>query len=335
MKVVSILMRRMYNSNKTGVCISMARGISYQAKDILFKSLSELYKNQTLDVYGLHGLPKIKALLPNEFPAVQASTKRSDTLFLLEDDSILLLEYESNNRFIANHLKYLDYAYRLLDTYYKTEKQIRPIRIVVIYTSDITRVEEQLHAGDVFISSQAVLLCEFNGDAIFHAIEEKIRNNEPLTAEETMKLILVPLMHSRYDRQTMIEKTIGLAKEITDEPTQLHIIAGVLTATDKLIDEHYAKKVKEWMKMNKVLRLLVEELEQEKELAVKAAMEEIEERMKQTLQETEKKKAIDIAKNLLDILPIHEIAKRTGLSIAEVADLAKEMEASLHNKEPQ
>lgn len=89
------------------------------------------------------------------------------------------------------------------------------------------------------------------------------------------------------------------------------------------------------MKMNKVLRLLVEELEQEKELAVKAAMEEIEERMKQTLQETEKKKAIDIAKNLLDVLPIHEIAKRTGLSIAEVADLAKEMEASLHNKEPQ
>ncbi|MBA2879609.1 SAM-dependent MidA family methyltransferase [Anoxybacillus kamchatkensis] len=87
--------------------------------------------------------------------------------------------------------------------------------------------------------------------------------------------------------------------------------------------------------MNKVLRLLVEELEQEKELAVKAAMEEIEERMKQTLQETEKKKAIDIAKNLLDVLPIHEIAKRTGLSIAEVADLAKEMEASLHNKEPQ
>lgn len=76
--------------------------------------------------------------------------------------------------------------------------------------------------------------------------------------------------------------------------------------------------------MNKVLRLLVEELEQEKELAVKAAMEE-----------TEKKKAIDIAKNLLDVLPIHEIAKRTGLSIAEVADLAKEMEASLHKKEPQ
>ncbi|KHF29436.1 hypothetical protein LR68_01797 [Anoxybacillus sp. BCO1] len=62
----------------------MAHGISYHAKDILFKSLSELYRDQALDVYGLHDLPKIKALLPNEFPAVRADEKRSDTLFLLE-----------------------------------------------------------------------------------------------------------------------------------------------------------------------------------------------------------------------------------------------------------
>lgn len=65
------------------------------------------------------------------------------------------------------------------------------------------------------------------------------------------------------------------------------------------------------MKMNKVFRLLVEDLEQEKEKAVKQA---------------EKQKAIEIAKNLLDVLPIHEVAKRTGLTVAEVADLAKEMD---------
>jgi predicted transposase YdaD len=58
--------------------------------------------------------------------------------------------------------------------------------------------------------------------------------------------------------------------------------------------------------MTKVIRLF----EQEKEEAVK---------------EAEKQKAIEIAKNLLDVLPIHEIAKRTGLTVAEVADLAKEM----------
>ena len=333
----------------------MPGGISHHAKDILFKSLSALYQNQALDVYGLHGLPRIKAVLPTEFPSVRADERRADTVFLLEDDSILLLEYESNERFLDNHLKYLDYACRILHTYYQQEKRIRPIRIVVIYTSDVTSAREQLDAGDVLLSSKAVLLGEFNGDAIFHAIEEKVHNGEPLTPEETMKLILVPLMHTRFDRQTMIEKTIELAKTIDDEPKQLHIIAGVLTATDKFIDRSYAEKVKEWIKMNKVFRLLVEELEQEREEMLKKVMQEKEQAVQRAIQEkeqavqrviqekeqavqrvmqekeqaikqTEKRKAIEIAKNLLDVLPIHEIAKRTGLTVAEVADLAKEMD---------
>lgn len=74
--------------------------------------------------------------------------------------------------------------------------------------------------------------------------------------------------------------------------------------------------------MNKVFRLLVEELEQEREEMLKKVMQEKEQAIKQT----EKRKAIEIAKNLLDVLPIHEIAKRTGLTVAEVADLAKEMD---------
>ena len=76
----------------------MSEGISYHAKDILFKSLSELYKDKALDVFGIENIPKIKQLLPNEFPQVRADEKRSDTLFLMEDGSILMLEFESNNR---------------------------------------------------------------------------------------------------------------------------------------------------------------------------------------------------------------------------------------------
>ena len=74
--------------------------------------------------------------------------------------------------------------------------------------------------------------------------------------------------------------------------------------------------------MNKVFRLLVEELEQEREEMLKKVMQEKEQAVKQA----EKQKAIEIAKNFLDVLPIHEVAKRTGLTVAEVADLAKEMD---------
>lgn len=292
----------------------MSEGISYQAKDILFKSLSEFYKDQALDVYGLHGLPRVKALLPSEYPAVTADEKRSDTLFLLEDNSLLMLEYESNSRLVENHLKYLQYAHRILHRYYQESREMKKIHIAVIYTSNVSNVKEEylLNAGNIKISSSSILLCEYNGDAILYELEEKISQNEVLTNDEMMKLILVPLMHSKEERQTIIEKTIDLAKTIRDEVKQVHIIAGILTATDKFINDEYAKKVKEWIKMTKVARLF----ELEKEEAVKEAV-------KDAVAKKDKEKALEIAKNFLDVLPIEEIAKRTGLTIEEVAGLAK------------
>ena len=92
----------------------MSIGISYNNKDIFFKFTSELYEDVTLDVFGLNKIPKIKELLPNVFPEVSTDEKRSDTVFQLEDGSILMMEYESNNRFNENHLKYMRYAHRIL-----------------------------------------------------------------------------------------------------------------------------------------------------------------------------------------------------------------------------
>lgn len=280
----------------------MSEGISYQSKDILFKLLSEFYKDQALDVYGLHGLPKIKELLPSEFPAVTADEKRSDTLFLFEDDSLLMLEYESNSRLIENHLKYLQYAHRILHRDFQDHREIKKIHIAVIYTSNVTNVSATYHfnAGDLTITSTSVLLCEYNGDAILYAISEKIERKEVLTTEELMKLVLVPLMNSKEERQVLIEKTIEVAKQIEDELKQLHIIAGILTATDKFINDDYAKKVKEWIKMTKVARLFEEEK-----------------------QEAVKEKTLEIAKKLLRMHPIDEVANLTGLTLEEVEHLAK------------
>lgn len=60
----------------------MAEGIAYQNKDIEFKLLSETYKNKSFEAYGLN-LPRIKAVLPTNLPAVSVNEKRMDNLFLL------------------------------------------------------------------------------------------------------------------------------------------------------------------------------------------------------------------------------------------------------------
>lgn len=287
----------------------MSEGISYHNKDILFKFLSELYENVALlDVFNIkfddtEDVPKIKQLLPSEFPAVRADEKRSDTLFELSDGSLLMLEYESNSRIVENHIKYVEYIHRIMHRYYQKEGKIRKVRVVVVYTSDVTEVKGGLDAGDLQLRTEAILLHEYNGDAILEKISNKIDNGDPLTDEDHMKLSFAPLMHSRFKtRQEMIKESIELAKHIPDEREQVQVIAGILTATDKFIDKEYAKQVRSWLKMTQVGRIIEVEIEE----AVEKAQQE---------------KALEIARLLKGDLPDEVIAKKTGLDLRVVKKL--------------
>lgn len=279
--------------------------ISYHAKDILFKSMSGIYKDQALDVYGLE-FPKIKDMLPNEFPQVKADEKRADSIFLLADGSILLLEYESNNRVKENMLKYLDYSIRIIDKYRREEKIFKKVYVAVVYTSNIKKATNVVSFGSTNIEIKSVFMKDFNGDEILKEIEYKIINGIELSSKDKMRLILVPLMKSDKDKHEVIERTIEIAKLIEDDYEQCAVIAGILTATDKIIKEDYGIKIREWLKMTKVEKIIEKEKE---ELA------------KETARETEKKKAIEIARNLLDILSIEVVAQKTGLTIEEVKKL--------------
>ncbi len=123
-----------------------------------------------------------------------------------------------------------------------------------------------------------------------------------------MKLILTPLMNSIEERQTMIYRSIELAKLIDKKDEQIAIIAGILTVTDKIIDEEYSNKVREWLRMTQVDKIY----QREKELAVKQATDQ-----------AKKEQAYQFAKSFLDVLSVEEVSKRTGLSIDEVKSLVE------------
>ncbi|AXF55276.1 transcriptional regulator [Salicibibacter kimchii] len=283
----------------------MAKGISYHNKDVLFKFLGELYKDATLNAFGIKGLPKIRQLLPTTMPKVRADERRTDTQFLLDDGSVLMLEYESNNRTDENHIKYLDYAQRILDREYQEVKMVRAIRLVVIYTSDVASVGEQLNAGDVGIQSKAVLLCEHNGDVILEKISDKIKRDDELTREELMQLSMLPLMHSTKSRKEMTRESVNLARNIPDEREQVQVIAGILTATDKFVDDEFSTKIREWLSMTKVGRIIEKEIEQEREAAI--------------AENTRK-----LAKEMLKKMSAEEVADITGLDLEEVEKLKEE-----------
>lgn len=96
--------------------MNLADGVAYQNKDIISKILSQNYVNKSLNVYGLN-LPPIKEVLPSGLPAIQLDEMRSDSIFLLEDDTILIVEYESTSK-AHNLFKYGHYAFRVVERYH-------------------------------------------------------------------------------------------------------------------------------------------------------------------------------------------------------------------------
>lgn len=298
----------------------MPKDVAHQNKDILFKILSQNYRNKTLKVYGLDLAP-IKELLPTNLPALKLDEKRCDNIFMLEDETILIMEYESVLH-KKDLLKYGHYAFRIGESYY-TEKMHKVI-LVIIYTGDVEDAPGFLDMGSIQLSFQRVFLSKFNSKEIYDDLKDKVEKKVELTDEDIMRFIILPLTE-KNEKQKLIENTINLAKEVINEDKQGFIIAGILSASDKFIDKDYSKKVKEWIRLTKVGRLFEEEkldainkITQEKEAAIKEKEEAIKEK------EAAVQKSKKIIQNLIvrgmDIVDIMELTGFTKAQIEEIQE---------------
>ena len=77
-------------------------------------------RNKKLTVYGLPHI-KIKDSRPTNLPAIEANELRIDNLFILEDDSYALIDYESTFG-IQDIIKYVNYIARILKRFIRQEK---------------------------------------------------------------------------------------------------------------------------------------------------------------------------------------------------------------------
>jgi len=318
----------------------MAEEIAYQAKDILLKRLNELYKSTALKMYGLD-LPPIKNILPSNLPELKVDEKRADNISELEDDSLLLTEYESDPRYL-DLIKYANYAFRIAERY--CTSKLPKLKLVIIYTGEVESAPSFLDLGDIYFNFRQVFLSKFDGQKMYEEIKAKVKNNEVLTGEDIMKLVLSPLT-KKHDRQKFVEDAIELAKEVKDEDTKNLMIAGIIAASYKFIDGDYLNKVEEWIRTTGLERIfddlfreqkmkILKEKEEEKiealnELAQKKDMEKIEALKEKDMEKIEavRDNQKEIARNMLkknvDIVNIMDF---TGLTRAQIHELKKQKE---------
>ncbi|MEY8480301.1 hypothetical protein AALD74_00400 [Lachnospiraceae bacterium 48-21] len=248
----------------------MSDGIAYQNKDIEFKLISETFKEKSFEAYGLN-LPKIKAVLPTNLPKVSANEKRMDHLFLLEDDTVAIVDYEAEDK-LANRVKYVNYIARVMERYMKDSGMIPDLRMIVIYTGDVEHADNVLETKCFRLNMEHVFVSHLPGEEIYQEIKHKLENGERLTEQEFMRLIILPLAEKgKEKKQKRVEEVVELAKMIEDEQGQVFAITGVLVCSDKFIDRDYAKGIRRYLGMTKVFQLFEEEKQEAVLQAAKAA----------------------------------------------------------------
>lgn len=233
---------------------------AYQNKDITSKLMAETLKGRSLAAFGLPEL-KIVDILPTNLPVIESNELRLDNLFLLSDGSLAIIDYESSfSR--ENFVKYLNYIARVIRRFAirRELKDLKQLKMVVIYTADVERAEERYDLGGLILVVESAYLIHLDGSQIYHRLKNKIDAGEKLTEEELMELMILPLtVKGKKRKQETIEKAVNLGKRLPDREGQLKVIAGILTFTDKVIDRAYAKKLEEEMQMTLVGQMLMDE----------------------------------------------------------------------------
>ena len=242
--------------------------IAYQNKDIALKYFGDALKNKDLTVYGLPHI-RIKDTGPTNLPAIEVNELRMDNLFILEDSSFALIDYESTFG-IHDIVKYVNYIARILKRFVRQEggrnsergrKRLPVIHLIIIFSADISDIDPNiLDVGCMQLKIEPVYLLRMETEKVYSKIQYKVENKETLNDDEMLEMIVLPLtVKGKEEKRALVEETVRLAQEIQDEEQRMQALAGILTFADKILDKEYAKRIKEVIGMNKVEKLFYDE----------------------------------------------------------------------------
>ncbi len=251
--------------------------IAYQNKDITSKIFAEKFKGKSLRVYGIN-IPEVVQVLPTNLPDISANELRIDNVFLLKDGTVAIIDYESDYK-EKNKLKYINYIERIVSYYRKEWKYNIQIRMIVIYTADVTREETSnvFDVGCLRLKIESAYLVELNSREISGRLDKKIKLAQKLTQEEMMEFIVLPLTYKGLEaKNESIRKSIKLAEKILDEEIKVFVLSGIAVFADKIISKENADTIRRLLTMTKVGQLFEEEkIAYAKEYAKEYAEEQI------------------------------------------------------------
>ena len=267
-------------------------------EDLIMKRAMDVFAEDGLKFFGID--KKVKELGPTELVVLESKNLHMDYTFLMEDDTYIHFEFQTTNKNISDLRRFRAYEALL------SHQTGKDVVTYVIYSSNIINVNDTLETGINKFKVNTISMASKNGDDVFKNVSDKISKGISLSKDDIISLSFSPIMGGQVSKLERILNTIKLLKDI--DITYRHDVESIIYAfANKFLSGKDLERVKEELRVTEIGKSLIEE---GKEEGIKAG---------------EKKKAIEIAKGLLDILSIEIIAQKTGLTVDEVKALKDEV----------
>lgn len=179
------------------------------------------------------------------------------------------------------------------------------MKVYVVYSGDIKNSISEYDCGINTYKVHAISMSNEDGDKVFDEIIDKLSKGKDIDKQDIIKLTFTPIMGGRMDKKDKILKAIRITKDINS--SYKRDIESILYAfANKFLSGKDLEQVKEELRVTEIGKSLIEEGIQKGKI------------------EGERKKAMEIAKSLLDVLSIEMIANKTGLTVEEVQSLKED-----------
>jgi predicted transposase/invertase (TIGR01784 family) len=252
----------------------------------------ELFKGDAVKFFGIDA--QIVAPARTELSHIPVQRNTDDWLWRTDDDSFLHFEFQSD--YNKNDLARFMVSDAML--YFKEGK---PIKTIVVYSAEIKDTITTLDIGAIQYNVEAFYMSALDGDKTYDDIKLKVEAGKPLTKNDLMSIVFLPLMKNSIDKTTRFEQVAMLSTDLTGAGEQAQVQGMIGLLAEKFIaDRADLKRVKELMNMGIIFEMMRED--GVKEGAIESA--------------------IKIAKNLLKKgSTIEFVAEVTGMGEAEIRDL--------------
>ena len=224
-----------------------------QHEDIALKTSTMFFAQELLHYVGIDG--KVVGIAPTEEVQIELYRQNQDFNLVMEDGTWKHFEFQSSNEGVKGLKRFR--AYEALTSY---QYNVR-VETYVLFSGNIKNPMTEFTEGQNTYRIIPIIMKHKNADKLLANLEQKQKNEEPITKTDLVPLILCPLMAGNSSQKDRINKAFHIthkAEHVTKEDKD-KIEAMLYAMADKFLDAVDLEKLKEEITMTRLGQMIWED----------------------------------------------------------------------------